>query len=85
MHSSSGILSALIPWIYLFCIVGGKLFLSLGIMLIILFFLDILYHIDDSSIHSYFVKNLYHEQMLNFVNDFVYVSWDDYMIFIFSL
>ena len=43
-----------------------------------------LYYIEVASFYTHFLKHFYHKWVLNFVEAFLYMYWDDHMDFIFQ-
>ena len=44
-----------------------------------------LYYVEVSSLYGYFLKGFYHEWVLNFVESFFCICWNDHMVFILQL
>ena len=43
-----------------------------------------LYYVEICSCSSYFLESFYHRWVSNFVKSFLYIYWDDHMVFIFQ-
>ena len=41
-----------------------------------------IYYVEVCSLYAHFFENFYHKSTLNFIQDFFYIYWYSYMIFI---
>ena len=42
------------------------------------------YYVEICSLYTHFGKSFYHEWMLNFIECFFCINWDDHVVFVFS-
>lgn len=47
------------------------------------FFVDVLYHVEESPFNSYFANSFNQKWMLDFVRWFIFIYQDDHMAFLF--